>query len=89
VLQNDLQRLRNELEISTRDIDQQDTHGYTPLYLAVFRHSFECLEILLEYGADPRLPDKIGFHVLNELLLQKTVRSETAAGTRSLSAVVD
>jgi hypothetical protein len=53
VFQNQPDRLREELEISTKDIDQTDAQGYTALSWAAARIDSECLDILLYYGANP------------------------------------
>lgn len=34
-------------------VDQADDQGYTPLMRAVIRNCFDCVELLLRYGADP------------------------------------
>jgi Ankyrin repeat len=55
VLRNQPARLREELELSSKDIDQIDAQGYTPLSWAAIRMDPECLEILLSYGANSGL----------------------------------
>jgi hypothetical protein len=70
-MQNDPPKLRKELEFSTKDIDQRDSGGYTPLFLSLIRRDVECFELLLAYGADPNIPDRVGFHVLDEIWLPK------------------
>ena len=67
VVQDNAQKLRDELELSTKHIDRQDIEGYTALSLAVVRLNVECLELLLRYGADPDIRSGRGYHVLNEL----------------------
>lgn len=45
-------------------IDMKDITGKTALHLAVRRNDFECVELLLRNGADPKIKDKSGIDSL-------------------------
>ncbi len=49
--------LQSELEYSTRDLDAIDASGRTCVSWAAARGDETSLRILLEYGADPNIPD--------------------------------
>lgn len=49
--------LREELDISTSEIDSIDSHDRTPLWWAVAIASRDHVQTLLEYGANPNIPD--------------------------------
>jgi ankyrin repeat protein len=49
--------LENILSRYSRNINQQDVHGCTPLHYAVCRGKKKMVELLLSYGADPLLRD--------------------------------
>jgi ankyrin repeat protein len=52
--------LRSQLELSTDDIDIQDSSGRTPLWWAVWQEEEPSAKILLEYGANPNIPSLDG-----------------------------
>ena len=49
--------LQTELECSTKELDARDSSGYTCVSWAAKRGDIEALRILLDYGADPNIPD--------------------------------
>ncbi|KAL9045698.1 MAG: hypothetical protein Q9214_001301 [Letrouitia sp. 1 TL-2023] len=49
--------LKTELEYSTKELDVPDSSGHTCVSWAAKRGDIEALQILLEYGADPSIPD--------------------------------
>ena len=67
MLQDNPRQLRQDLEHSSKDINEQDPEGCAPLYLAVSRQDVECIELLLAYGADPGIRDRHGYNILTRL----------------------
>jgi len=67
VLQNNSERLRHELESSTRDINLGDSNGCTPLHWAAIRNDPECLRLLLVHGANPNIADRDHCLPINEI----------------------
>ena len=53
-------QLQDELEYSTKDIDAIDSSGRTCVSWAAARGDEKTLQTLLQYGADPNLPDTQG-----------------------------
>ena len=53
-------QLQDELEYSTKDIDAIDSSGRTGVSWAAARGDEKTLQTLLQYGADPNLPDTQG-----------------------------
>lgn len=53
-------QLQDELEYSTKDIDVVDSSGRTCVSWAAARGDEKSLGTLLQYGADPNLPDTQG-----------------------------
>ena len=49
--------LKTELECSTQEIDARDSSGHTCAFWAAKRGDVEALQILLDYGANPNIPD--------------------------------
>lgn len=45
------------LQVDSRRIDSRDIGGRTPLHLAAFKGSVDCLDLLLSSGANFRLTD--------------------------------
>ena len=71
VLKNDNQQLVREIDkvqsiIGKRVmVNERDQFGRTPLFLAVYKQSFELCEILLRSGADTLYRDSFGRTVLH------------------------
>ncbi|KAF7870418.1 hypothetical protein EAF04_004163 [Stromatinia cepivora] len=51
VLRGDIQIVRRELEVSTKDIHMVDQYEYSASFWAAIRLDTHCLEVLLEHGA--------------------------------------
>ena len=58
-------------------IDAKDRYGWTPLYCAAHHGSQECVQILLEKGADPSVQNKAGKSSIH------------AAASRGRTAIMD
>uniref|UniRef100_A0A915J2R5 Uncharacterized protein n=1 Tax=Romanomermis culicivorax TaxID=13658 RepID=A0A915J2R5_ROMCU len=51
-LQNFIEKLPEELSTRQKILEQHDTHGRTPLCLAVILQNVECVKLLIDAGAD-------------------------------------
>ena len=51
----------NKIEeiIETADLDAQDSYGSTALIWSAYTHNFEITKLLIEYGADWNIEDKV------------------------------
>jgi len=54
-----------EQDFSSVKIDVQDNNNQTPLHLAAARGRTACIQVLLEYNADPNVQDKHGWTPLH------------------------
>ena len=46
--------------MESASIDRQDSKGQTALFIATKRFDFDAIDLLLDLGADPRIPDRWG-----------------------------
>ncbi|GAB1601555.1 ankyrin repeat domain-containing protein 46-like [Argonauta hians] len=60
VLEGDVVRVKELLELNTYDPNEQAKSGKTALHLASIRGYSEIMELLLNHGADPNIKDRNG-----------------------------
>lgn len=76
VRDGDVERCRRYLEIGINpNYQNRDWGDWSPLFVATYTNDYQCMELLLQYGANCNIKTKMGFSPLHRAVINANKRS--------------